>query len=215
MMIMRTKDGDEGEGEPPMTTGKLNEHHLAKEVINKIRDVALEAEDVIEAAESAVDEECNHSTEGEEMLKRKMWPSSKARKVIEDMTKMISKVNSYLAEDRPRCLDILALSDNHWPREVDDGGAHCSKPDPVSANEMFLEIHSDTGPSESSVIRVRRLSIQVITCKFTFSNTSGKKTVVYLKCLVETVSCLVIFTQMVPLYDLYLIYVSGGWSKTC
>ncbi|KAF3457267.1 hypothetical protein FNV43_RR01924 [Rhamnella rubrinervis] len=88
------------------------------------------------------------------------WPSSKARKVIEEMTKMISKVNSYLAEDRPRCLDILALSHNHWPREVDDGGAHCSKPDPVSANEMFLEIHSDTGPSESSVIRARRLSIQ-------------------------------------------------------
>ncbi|KAF3457247.1 hypothetical protein FNV43_RR01904 [Rhamnella rubrinervis] len=36
---------------------KLNEHHLAKEVINQIRDVALEAEDVIEAAESVVDED--------------------------------------------------------------------------------------------------------------------------------------------------------------
>ncbi|KAF3457242.1 hypothetical protein FNV43_RR01899 [Rhamnella rubrinervis] len=35
----------------------------------------------------------------------------------------------------------------------------------VSAKDMFLEIHSDTDPSESSVIRARRLSIQDSICK--------------------------------------------------
>ncbi|XP_015892650.3 putative disease resistance RPP13-like protein 3 [Ziziphus jujuba] len=159
--------------------------------------------------------------------------------------KMIGKVNSYLTDNRTKCLDILALSYNHLPgylkscflyfgmfpeghkinarelmklwmaegfiqpignREVDDiaedyleelidrsliqvaskrsdgGVKSCCIHDLLrdlcikeSVKEKFFEIHSDADPSESSMIKARRLSIQGNTCNYFLSRTCDPK----------------------------------------